>query len=90
MLGLFRIVEAAEGSILIDGIDIAKLGLHQLRNQVGVLRMSFPTYYNSLKMKMDETHIHTPTTGNRPLFMLFTFAHSSTKTVVNTFVETPS
>ncbi len=34
MLGLFRIVEAAEGSILIDGIDISKLGLHQLRNQV--------------------------------------------------------
>jgi len=36
MLGLFRIVEAAEGSILIDGIDISKLGLHQLRNQVSI------------------------------------------------------
>jgi ATP-binding cassette subfamily C (CFTR/MRP) protein 1 len=34
MLGLFRIVEAAGGSILIDGIDISKIGLHQLRNQV--------------------------------------------------------
>ena len=34
MLALFRIVEAAEGSILIDDIDIATIGLHQLRNQV--------------------------------------------------------
>jgi ATP-binding cassette subfamily C (CFTR/MRP) protein 1 len=34
MLGLFRIVEASEGSILIDGVDISKIGLHQLRNQV--------------------------------------------------------
>ena len=36
MLGLFRLVEAAEGSILIDGVDISKIGLHQLRNQVGL------------------------------------------------------
>jgi ATP-binding cassette subfamily C (CFTR/MRP) protein 1 len=36
MLGLFRIVEAAEGSIVIDGIDIATIGLHQLRNQVTI------------------------------------------------------
>lgn len=34
MLGLFRIVEASEGSIYIDGIDISTLGLHELRNQV--------------------------------------------------------
>ena len=34
MLGLFRIVEASEGSIFIDGVDISKIGLHQLRNQV--------------------------------------------------------
>jgi ATP-binding cassette subfamily C (CFTR/MRP) protein 1 len=34
MLGLFRIVEASEGSIFIDGIDISTLGLHELRSQV--------------------------------------------------------
>jgi ATP-binding cassette subfamily C (CFTR/MRP) protein 1 len=40
MLGLFRIIEAAGGSILIDGIDISKIGLHQLRNQVYILHLA--------------------------------------------------
>jgi ABC-type multidrug transport system fused ATPase/permease subunit len=30
-LGLFRIIESAGGQILIDGVDISKLGLHALR-----------------------------------------------------------
>lgn len=36
-LGLFRIIEAAEGHILIDGLDIAKLGLHDLRSRVTII-----------------------------------------------------
>ena len=30
-LSLFRIIEATEGQILIDGLDVSQLGLHQLR-----------------------------------------------------------
>merc|ERR1711923_417168 len=30
-LSLFRIVESTEGQILIDGLDVSQLGLHQLR-----------------------------------------------------------
>ena len=30
-LSLFRIIEATEGQILIDGLDVSRLGLHQLR-----------------------------------------------------------
>jgi len=36
-LALFRILEAAEGSIVIDGVDIAGLGLHDLRSQLTVI-----------------------------------------------------
>jgi ABC-type multidrug transport system fused ATPase/permease subunit len=36
-LSLFRIIEAAEGSIFIDGIDISKLGLHTLRSQLTII-----------------------------------------------------
>lgn len=32
-LALFRIIEAAKGQILIDGVDISKLGLHDLRSR---------------------------------------------------------
>lgn len=30
-LGIFRILEAAKGRIVIDGIDIAEIGLHDLK-----------------------------------------------------------
>lgn len=36
-LGLFRIIEAAEGQIFIDGVDIAKLGLHELRSRITII-----------------------------------------------------
>uniref|UniRef100_A0A3B5LXA4 ABC transmembrane type-1 domain-containing protein n=1 Tax=Xiphophorus couchianus TaxID=32473 RepID=A0A3B5LXA4_9TELE len=36
-LGLFRIIEAAEGHIFIDGVDIAKLGLHELRSRITII-----------------------------------------------------
>lgn len=36
-LSIFRIIEAAGGSILIDGLDIAKLGLHTLRSRLTII-----------------------------------------------------
>jgi len=36
-LSLFRIIEAAEGSILIDGVDISKIGLRTLRKRLTII-----------------------------------------------------
>lgn len=36
-LALFRIVEAAAGQILIDGVDIARVDLHTLRSRVTII-----------------------------------------------------
>lgn len=36
-LSLFRILEAANGKILIDDIDIATLGLHALRSRLTII-----------------------------------------------------
>ena len=36
-LGLLRLVEAAGGAISIDGRNISKLGLHQLRSRLSCL-----------------------------------------------------
>ena len=36
-LSLFRIIEAAEGSITIDGVKVADIGLHQLRSRLTII-----------------------------------------------------
>ena len=36
-LALFRIIEATEGTITIDGVDINKLGLHRLREKLTII-----------------------------------------------------
>ena len=36
-LALFRIIESAAGQIVIDGIHVATLGLHQLRSRITIL-----------------------------------------------------
>lgn len=34
---LFRIIEAAEGYILIDNVDISRIGLHDLRGRLTII-----------------------------------------------------
>ena len=36
-LSLFRMLEAAGGNIIIDGVNIANIGLHELRNSITIL-----------------------------------------------------
>lgn len=36
-LALFRILEAAQGRIIIDGVDISKIGLQDLRSIVSII-----------------------------------------------------
>jgi len=36
-VALFRLIEAASGSIHIDGINVGEIGLHQLRNKITIL-----------------------------------------------------
>ncbi|KAM9392165.1 multidrug resistance-associated protein 1 isoform 2-T2 [Pholidichthys leucotaenia] len=52
-LGLFRIIEAAEGHISIDGVDIAKLGLHELRSRITIIPQDPVLFSGSLRMNLD-------------------------------------
>ncbi|CAN9499822.1 unnamed protein product [Ophioblennius macclurei] len=50
---LFRIIEAAEGRILIDGIDIATLGLHDLRSNLTIIPQDPVLFCGTLRMNLD-------------------------------------
>ena len=48
-LALFRIIEAAGGSIVIDDVDISKLGLHDVRSRITILpQVRSYVYFTSL------------------------------------------
>ncbi|CAH1406916.1 unnamed protein product [Nezara viridula] len=52
-LCLFRIIESAGGKILIDGIDISKLGLHALRSRLTIIPQDPVLFSGSLRMNLD-------------------------------------
>lgn len=52
-LSLFRIIEAASGRILIDGVDIAKLGLHMLRSRLTIIPQDPVLFSGTLRMNLD-------------------------------------
>ncbi|KAM8798712.1 multidrug resistance-associated protein 1 isoform 1-T1 [Eudromia elegans] len=57
-LGLFRINEAAEGEIVIDGINIAKIGLHDLRFRITIIPQDPVVFSGSLRMNLDPFEQH--------------------------------
>lgn len=52
-LALFRIIEAADGKIVIDDIDISKIGLHSLRNRLTIIPQDPVLFSGSLRMNID-------------------------------------
>ncbi|XP_042293272.1 ATP-binding cassette sub-family C member 6 isoform X2 [Sceloporus undulatus] len=57
-MGLLRLVEAAEGEILIDGINIAQIGLHELRSKVTIIPQDPVLFSGSLRMNVDPLNEH--------------------------------
>ncbi|KAF5894747.1 multidrug resistance-associated protein 1, partial [Clarias magur] len=52
-LGLFRIIEAAQGDIHVDGVNIAELGLHELRSRITIIPQDPVLFSGSLRMNLD-------------------------------------
>ncbi|XP_070706055.1 multidrug resistance-associated protein 1-like [Pempheris klunzingeri] len=52
-LGIFRILEAAMGQIFIDGINIAEIGLHDLRSRITIIPQEPVLFSGSLRMNLD-------------------------------------
>ncbi|XP_035695059.1 multidrug resistance-associated protein 1-like [Branchiostoma floridae] len=52
-LGIFRIIEAAGGDIKIDGVNISKIGLHDLRGRITIIPQDPVLFSGTLRMNLD-------------------------------------
>ncbi|XP_044754616.1 multidrug resistance-associated protein 1 isoform X3 [Coccinella septempunctata] len=57
-LSLFRIIEAAEGAIEIDGVNISEIGLHSLRSRLTIIPQDAVLFSGSLRMNLDPFDAH--------------------------------
>ena len=57
-LCLFRILEATAGQILIDDVDISKLGLKKLRNSITIIPQDSTLMTGTLRYNIDPLGIH--------------------------------
>ncbi|KAL3687954.1 hypothetical protein R1sor_014263 [Riccia sorocarpa] len=58
ILALFRIVEAAEGKTIIDGIDIASMGLNDLRSRLSIIPQDPTLFDGTVRSNIDPLEKH--------------------------------
>jgi len=56
MVALFRMVELSGGSIIIDGIDVSQLGIHDLRSSLAIIPQDPVLFQGTIRTNLDPFH----------------------------------
>ncbi|KAK3841969.1 MAG: P-loop containing nucleoside triphosphate hydrolase protein [Linnemannia gamsii] len=59
LISLLRVVEAAEGQILIDNIDIREIGLQDLRSKIAIIPQEPVLFVGTIRSNLDPFHRRT-------------------------------
>ncbi len=57
-MALFRIIEATNGRIIVDGIDVTKIGLHDLRSKLTIIPQEPNLFAGTLRLNLDPFDEH--------------------------------
>ncbi|KAJ5573877.1 Metal resistance protein YCF1 [Penicillium hispanicum] len=60
-LALFRIIEATNGNISIDGLDVSTIGLFDLRGRLAIIPQDPAMFEGTLRDNLDPRHVHDDT-----------------------------
>lgn len=60
-LSLFRIIEATDGNVSIDGLDTSKIGLLDLRRKLAIIPQDAALFEGTVRDNLDPGHVHDDT-----------------------------
>lgn len=57
-MALFRMLESSEGDIIIDGVNIREIGLHDLRHRMSIIPQDPVIFSSTLRVNLDPFDSH--------------------------------